>query len=181
MLNYPRHFGLLACMVAVLAVTHRWAPDLGAMAWCGIYGALHSSALIVTLRAAAPPPRRGGFVVVAAAMSMSVVAASRLAGQAGVGWSGLAKAAALLAFASGTGAAAYSLLIRGWFGVPLAAAKIVSITLGCIVAALAVLASRLYLHGGTLWFAAAWWFAFSAGLWYFEPAAQARKTRAPGG
>jgi hypothetical protein len=59
----------------------------------------------------------------------------------------------------------YGLWIRLCFGFALAPAALGALTLGCIAATLAVFWSRLYLHGGAVWFAVAWWCAFSGGLW----------------
>jgi hypothetical protein len=80
----------------------------------------------------------------------------------------MAEPALLLALSSAFGAASYALLVQRYFGANLSLRALASITLGCVLATLAVLWSGIYLRGGGLWFAAFWWFAFSAGLWYHD-------------
>jgi hypothetical protein len=167
-LHYTAHFILLACVVTLLAATHRWSTTLGAVASFGVYGALHSSMVAVTLRAVQPLWRKLLFVAIGSSLSMLSVAlsfyASRLIGRL----PGMAGSALLLASSSGLGAASYAFLVQRYFAADLAPRALVSITLGCVLATLAVLASGIYMQGGGLWFAAFWWFAFSAGLWYHD-------------
>jgi hypothetical protein len=80
----------------------------------------------------------------------------------------MAGPALLLTLSSGLGAASYAFLVQRYFGADLSRYALVSIALGCVLATLAVLLSGVYLQGGGLWFAAFWWFAFSAGLWYHD-------------
>lgn len=169
MLNYARHFALLACATVLLAATQLMGGVQGGIASFGVYGAFHAGAVAATLRRFAPGWRKVAFVAVAAALSMASVTLCLHASRWVVPMPGMAKPALLLAAAGGLGAASYALLIRYCFGVDFGARSIVSITLVCVVATLAVLATRLYLHGGVLWFAVAWWFAFSLGLQYHDP------------
>jgi hypothetical protein len=167
-LYYARHFGLLACLAAVLAATRRWSPAIGVVASFGIYGALHASMLAVTLRARQPAGRRLRFVVIATSLSMLNVAlclvASHFIGES----MGMAQPALLLCSSSGLGAAAYASLIRRFFGARLTLPAIATVVLGCIVATLSVLASGSYLAGGGLWVAISWWFGVSLGLWVHD-------------
>jgi len=173
-LFYARHFCLLVCLAAVLAATRGWSPAIGVVATFGIYGALHASALAVTLRARPPAGRWMRFVVIAASLSMLSVAlglcASRLIG----GSVGMTQTALLLSLSSGIGAAAYASLIRRLFGAHLTLSAIVTVVLGCIVATLAVLVSGIYLKGGGLWVAISWWFALSLGLWVHDGRSERR-------
>ncbi|MDP8983876.1 MAG: hypothetical protein M3N97_02340 [Pseudomonadota bacterium] len=166
-LLYARHFILLACVVAVLAATNR-SRTLGAIASFGIYGALHSSMVAVTLSAPQPLWRKLLFVAIGSCLSMLSVAvsfyASRLIGRP----AGMAGSALLLAVSSGLGAASYTVLVQRYFAARLARRALLRITLGCVAATLAVLASGIYMRGGGLWFAAPWWLSFSAGLWYHD-------------
>jgi hypothetical protein len=164
-LNYARHFCLLACLAAVLAATRRWSPAIGVVATFGIYGALHASTLAVTLRARPPAGRSLRFVVIAASLSMLSVAVGVCASHFIGGSMGMAQIALLLCSSSGLGAAAYASLIRRFFGAHLTLAAIVTVVLGCIAATLAVLVSGIYLKAGGLWVAVSWWFAMSLGLW----------------
>ena len=168
-LNYPRHFGLLACLTALLAVTQRASLVHGVIASFGVYGALHACTVVATLRTFETWRRKVAFVAGASALSMAGVTLCLRASRLGAPIPGIGKPALLLAAASSFGAATYAVLIRYCFGVDLKPWDIVSITLACVMASLAVLASRLYLEGGGLWFAGAWWFAFSSGLMYYDP------------
>jgi hypothetical protein len=167
-LNYTRHFGLLACVATLLAATRRWNPAIGVVPAFGIYGALHATTLAVTLRARPPAGRRLLFVAIASSLSMLSVAlgmcASRLIG----GSTGMAQSALLLSMSSGIGAATYAILIRRFFAAYLAPSAIAAIVLGCIVATLVVLVSGIYLKGAGLWVAVSWWFAISLGLWVHD-------------
>jgi hypothetical protein len=169
LLHYARHFGLLACVTALLAATHPMNPVQGVVASFGLYGALHACILAATLRRFESWRRKFAFVAGASALSMVGVALCLHASRWGAPMPGMVKPALLLAAASAFGAASYALLIRYCFGAGLGPKAIGSITLACVVATLGVLASRLYLVGGTLWFAGAWWFAFSGALRYQDP------------
>jgi hypothetical protein len=178
-LYYTRHFGLLACLAAVLAATRPWSPAIGIVATLGIYGALHAVSLAVTLRARQPAGRRLRFVVIGASLSMLSVALGMCASRFIGGSMGMAQTALLLSLSSGSGAAAYASLIRRFFGAHLTLSAIVSIVLGCIVATLAVLVSGIYLKGGGSWVAVSWWFAMSLGLWFYDGRSAPACPRAP--
>jgi hypothetical protein len=167
LLHYRRHFVLLACTVGVLVLLAAggWSGALGVIASFGLYGALHSAAVAMTVRAAQPPWRKLAFVAGGASLSMSTVALALVASRFIGSLLGAAKPAVLLALSSGGGAAAYAMLARLCFAADITPPAMGRLAAGCAVAALAVLASGLYLHGGLPWFAAIWWLAFSIGLW----------------
>jgi hypothetical protein len=165
--RYDRQVGLLTCVAAVLAAIRPPGLASGVVGTFGIYGALHASAMVVTLRTKAPAGRRLLFVATAAGLSM-VSAALGLWANRVTGGSGVAQPAPLLCLTSGFGAATYVLLIRRFFGVALRPAAMGTIALGCVAATLAVVVSGLYLKGGGLWVAVSWWFALSLGLWLHD-------------
>jgi hypothetical protein len=167
-LYYARHFALLVCLAAVLAATHRWNPAIGVVATLGIYGALHASTLVVTLRARPRPGRRLRFIAIASSLSMLSAALGVCASHFVGGSMGIARTASLLSLSSGIGAATYAGLIRRFFAAHLTLSAIVTIVLGCVVATLAVLVSGIYLKGGALTVAVSWWFAMSLGLWVHD-------------
>lgn len=168
LLYYERHFILLTCITAALAASGGWMRALGVVAAFSIYGALHASAVIVTVRSVEPPWRSLGFIASGALLSMLNGSWSLLAYRLSGSLPGMAKPALLLAASSGVGAAAYATLIRRCLAADLGAGAASRIAAGCVAATLAVLGSGLYRQGGVLWFAAAWWFAFSVGLWYHD-------------
>ncbi len=178
LLNYKRHLLLLAGVASALAVTNGWTSVLGPIGAGGVYGALHAAAVVLTLRSAPPAWLKGVFVLVAAVQSMVVVSfalfLSRLSGL----WLGAQHPAVLLAISAGMGALAYVMFIRAAFELTLSPAAISSIALGCVALDLLVLSSRLYLHGGVTWFAIAWWFALSFGLWFQDARTRPRAKRA---
>jgi hypothetical protein len=167
-LHYARHFGLLVCLAAVLAGTRRWMPAIGVVATLGIYGALHASTLVVTLRARPRAGRGLRFIAIASSLSMLSAALGVGASHFVGGSMGMARTASLLSLSSGIGAAAYAGLIRRFFAASLTLSAILTIVLGCIVATLAVLVSGVYLKGGGLWVAVSWWLAMSLGLWVHD-------------
>ncbi|MGA2188150.1 MAG: hypothetical protein ABSH33_06435 [Steroidobacteraceae bacterium] len=163
-LYYRRHFMLLACVSAALAASGRWTPAFGAVTACGLYGALHASAVVITLRAPTPVRRKLLFVAGGALLSMLSVTVSLYASRLDATLPGMAKPALLLTLSSGGGGAGYGILIGRLLGADLKPPALWSISLGCVAATLAVLASGIYLRYGGWWFAVAWWFAFSIGL-----------------
>jgi len=175
-LHYARHFGLLACMTAVLSATGRWIPVPGVVATFGIYGALHASLLAFTLRGRQPTGRRLRFVAVAAALSMLSVSLGLGAGHIIGGSMGMTRPALLLSLSSGVGAATYASLVRRFFGAHLTWPAIVTIMLGCVLATLAVLASGFHLKGAGLPVAVSWWFAWSLGLWFHDGRSARKRT-----
>ena len=67
-----------------------------------------------------------------------------------------------------TGAIAYGSLTRlFWLG-KFPAKRVLAIALICVLASWLAFFVRGYLDLGGWWLAAAWWFAFSAGLWFFD-------------
>lgn len=165
-LDFARHFSLLVCIVAVLAITSSWRPAWGAVAWFGIYSALHSAAVALTWRRQEPWWRWPLFVGIAVSLSMMSAALSLYATRHSAGLAVMGPALPL-ALASGVGAVGYAVLFR-WLGARLRLGSYLLLPVACILATLAVLASGAYRHGGSLWFAAAWWLAFSAVLWFSD-------------
>jgi hypothetical protein len=163
--HYDRQVGLLTCVAAVLATVHPSGLASGVVAAFGIYGVLHASVLVVTLRAGAPARRRLWFVAISAALSMLSAALGLWANRLARG-SGVTQLAPLLCLSSGFGAATYAILIRRFFAAPLTPAAVGRVVVGCIAATLAVFGSGLYLKNGGLWVAVSWWFALSLGLWF---------------
>jgi len=165
-LDFPRHFSLLGCMVVVLAITSPWRPAFGAVAWFGVYGALHSAAVALTWRRQEPWWRWPLFVGMAVSLSMMSGALGLSATRHSIGLAGMGPALPL-ALASGVGALGYALLFR-WLGARWRSSAYVWLPFACILATSAVLALGVYRYGGSLWFAAAWWLTFSVVLWFSD-------------
>ena len=165
-LDFAQHFGLLGCIVAVLGLTSVWRPAFGAIAWFGVYGALHSVAVVLTWRGHEPWWRLPSFVGIAVSLSM-VSAALSLYATGHSAWLSALGPALPLALSSGVGAAGYAVLFR-WLGTRLPRGAYVLLPAACILATWVVLATGAYRYGGGLWFASAWWVAFSAVLWFLD-------------
>jgi hypothetical protein len=167
--HYARHFTLLACIAALLIVTSRWRASPGAAYSFAIYGALHASVLAASLRDRQPLVRQILFVAIAALVCMLT---ARL-GLFGMRFAGklpsFAGPVLLLAAVSGVGALGYGLLIR-LFWIRDLSLHVFGITaIFCILAECAALiVGNHYQVLGGLWLAIPWWFAFSAGLCYYE-------------
>ncbi len=167
-LDYFRHFALLACIAAgILAV--RWRLALDAATWFALYGALHAGALVASVRVRQPWWRWSLFMVLATGLALSV-ARLGLYGMRYIGNpAGVAGAAVLLGIASLLGALAYGILIRRFRFVEFTLGALAATSSACALTTLAVL--RTVGHApvtGALWVTIAWWFTFSAGLWYHE-------------
>lgn len=165
-LYFSRHFGLLACILAVLAATAPWRPAFSAVTWFGFYGALHAAAVVLTWRGRGPTWRRLGFVVTAILLSMLSSAVSLYLTRHSARLAAMGPALPL-ALSSGLGAATYVVCFR-WLGAVLPRVAYVLLPALCMVATEAMLAGGMYGYGGGLVFAAAWWMAFSLGLWFLQ-------------
>ena len=168
-LSYTRHFILLACFSALLAATTGLQASTGPAVSFAAYGALHASALLLSLRARRAPWRLVSFIAVAAMLSVITVRLGITGMHVFGAAPGTARFYAVSGFCAITGATMYGFLIRLEGVLELSVREIVLISIGCMlstfVAMVMVLHSR-YL--GRWWLAVLWWYAFSAGLWYFD-------------
>ncbi len=169
-INYRRHFVLLACAVVVIAIMARL--DLFGTAAllpnAAIFGALHAAALTGALNAKAPLARKSGFILAASALDVAAL-------YAGIFGLALLSAAALplrarayIAFGvcAMLGAILYGFLIRFFWMPEMTPRPIVRIAIGCLLMTMIALLIENSSGLGSLWvLAAAWWCAFSAGLW----------------
>jgi hypothetical protein len=166
---YPRHFLLLICLGVLLAVMPRphLSSDLNAS--FALYGALHASALMLTLRARQPIWRKCLFVAVAAALSVIALRVGILGRHLSATFTGNAGLYAALGFSAVTGALIYGILIR-LFGISvITVGSLAAISLGCMLAAFVALFTGSHFHFfGPWWLAVLWWLAFSGGLRYFD-------------
>lgn len=166
---YARHFALLAVATLLIFLLGHW--DLlsdSLISSFAINGALHAIALAVTLRAPQIVWRKLVFISLASALSIFTLY---------VGIAGLVIFAALpgnerlyavLGLCSISGAITYASLTRlFWLG-KFSSRLILAMAVLCLLAAWLALFARFYLELGGWWLAAAWWFAFSGGLWLFD-------------
>ena len=168
-LYYGRHFSLLIGMAGSIAIASLQPIMPGPVAAFALYGALHASALVLTLRRAPPLRRRLLFIAAACLLSLSIayvgLHAARIAGLAHAHFG----PRAILAACSIAGALGYGFLIRALRMLELGVSALALIGLACALATgAAFYAGTRY---GVPWgvsLAVAWWCAFSGGLWFLD-------------
>jgi hypothetical protein len=166
---YSRHFALLAgfsVLICVMSSLHLSGTIFRSIA---VYGALHASALVCSLRSRTSIRRKCSFIAVAALLSILAgrvgISAGQLAGtgpaSVNVYW--------LLAFSAAAGAVPYGVSVRivGFYALSVPA--LAAIAVACVMATCIAGFTVRHIHFlGVWWLAVAWWHAFSAGLWYFD-------------
>lgn len=174
--HYPRHFGTLAAAAAVLLVSSRWELFSAALLpTFVISGALHALAVVVALRAPFRLLRKCTFVAFAAGLSALTLYIGILSLALFAILPASARLYLTLGICSVSGAITYGCLIRFYWIAKFSSRFIVAIAAGCALGTLvAFFARQFFPFLGGWWLAAAWWFAFSGGLWYFDTRAQDR-------
>ncbi|HWW28806.1 MAG TPA: hypothetical protein VNY80_02240 [Steroidobacteraceae bacterium] len=168
--HYARHFAVLAAAAIVLFLPGRW--DFFGEAFLptfAISGALHALALVFALRATHALLRKCAFVLAAAALSVLTLYIGILSLELFAGLPAGVRLYLALGLCSASGAITYGSLIRLFWLPEFSSRSILAIASGCVLGTLVAFLARGYfpfLAGW--WLAAAWWFAFSAGLWYFD-------------
>lgn len=174
-LHYPRHFAVLAAAAVVFFLPSRWGFfNAALLPTFAISGALHALAVVVALRAPFTLLRKSAFVILAAVLSGLTLYVGILS----LALLGVLPANArlymTLGVCSAAGAMTYGSLMRLYWLPKLSSRFILAIAACCTLATLlAFLARHFFPFLAGWWLAAAWWFAFSGGLWHFD-------TRAPG-
>lgn len=167
---YARHFGALAAATVILFLLGKWSLLKDSLIVTFAFsGALHASALVFTLRVPESLTRKSAFVAIAAALSVltlyvgiiSLVLLSVLPGAE--------RLYVVLGVCSLSGAITYGSAVRLFWMRNLSSRLILAMSVLCLPATSLAFFARTYteLLGGW-WLAAAWWFAFSGGLWYFD-------------
>jgi hypothetical protein len=168
--HYGRHFKMLAAGAVVLFAASRWDPfNDPLLTTFALSGAIHATGLVLALRAPQTPLRKSLFVAIAAASSVLTLY---------IGIAGLVLFAVLpgnvrlymvLGLCAVSGAITYGLLIRLFWMRTFSTRFILAIAVVCVLASFIAFFVRgflPFLEGW--WLAAAWWFAFSGGLWHFD-------------
>jgi hypothetical protein len=177
---YSRHFLLLGCFSILSALITRLPLAIDLSVSFAVYGALHASALVLTLRAPQPIRRKCLFVLIAAGLCVITFRAGILGRQLFATLTGNLGLYTALGLATITGALMYGVLIRLCGIFPFTLASLSAISLGCMSATFLALFTAGPLHfPGPWWLAVLWWHAFSGGLWYFERHGRAARERHP--
>ena len=168
-LNYVRHFTLLLVMAVFLVLSSPWRAAPGPAAAFALYGALHASAVAVSLRARPPLGRQMLLIGMAALLSFATAILSLRAVPLVAALHGLAGPLAVVCAASFLGALAYGMLIRSLWVQELSIGALASTAAACVGAACAGFFAGIHLQRlGSLWLAIPWWLAFSGSLWYHD-------------
>jgi hypothetical protein len=168
--HYTRHFAVLGVATLLAFLLAHWdlLNDSLIMSFA-INGALHAIALALTLRVPRAPQRKLAFIMLASALSVLTMY---------IGITGLVIFAvlpgnerlyAVLGLCAVSGAITYGSIIRlFWLG-KFPSKLILGMAIVCLLATWLAFFIRLHADFlGGWWLAAAWWFAFSGGLWFFD-------------
>jgi hypothetical protein len=160
---------LAAATVILFLLGHSSLFNDSLIANFAVNGAMHAFALALTLCAPQNPWRKLAFIAIAAALSVLTLYVGIISLVLFAALPGSERLYAVLGVCSLWGAIGYGSLIRLFWMRGFSSRLILA------MAALCVLATSLafFLKGyvatlGSGWLAAAWWFAFSGSLWYFD-------------
>jgi hypothetical protein len=168
-LFYGRHFVLLTCLSVLLAVMTRQHFLIDLSGSFALYGALHASALVLTLRARQPIWRMCLFIALAAGLCFVTLRAGMFEGRLVGALPGNAGLYAVLGFSALTGAVTYGIAIH-LFGIyKMSLRSLAVISASCLLATYVAFFTLTNIHAlGRWWLPVLWWFAFSGGLWYCD-------------
>jgi hypothetical protein len=167
--NYARQFLLLTCFGLGIGAMARMQLEGNPSISFATYGALHGSALILSLRNPLATWRKLAFLPIAAALSASTLHIGMFVVQSFGTLPVRAVLYAVLGFSAATGAATYGIALRlmGIHRMSLAAlAMTCAYCFAAVDAALFFLAYAPYL--GRWCLAISWWYAFSGGMRQFD-------------
>jgi hypothetical protein len=135
-----------------------------------INGALHACSIIGSLRtSSASVARKAGFIAIAVALSILTLYVGVISLVLFAVLPGNERLYVVLGVCSLSGAITYGSLIRMFWIRTLSSKLILAMAVLCLLAtSLAFFARAYWQFLGAWWLAAVWWFAFSAGLWYFD-------------
>jgi hypothetical protein len=168
--DYPRHFSLLAAATVILFLLGHWSLlNDSLIVSFAINGALHAAALALALRASQPLLRKTAFVAIAATLSVLTLYVGIIGLVLFAVLPGNERLYVVLAVCSLSGAITYASLIRLFWMRKFSSRLILAMAMVCLLATSLAFFARTYADFlGGWWLAAAWWFAFSGGLWYVD-------------
>jgi hypothetical protein len=179
-LNYARHFGVLGAATAILFLLGHWSllKD-GLIATFALNGALHAFAVVLTLRAPQSLPRKSAFIAIAVVLSVLTLYVGIIGLVLFAVLPGTERLYVVLGVCSMSGAITYGSAVRLFWMRRLSSRFILGMSVLCVLAASLAFFARSYTDFGGWWLAAAWWFAFSGGLWYFDTRRDTPKLQKP--
>ena len=161
---------LAAATAIILLLGHLVFLSNSLLLTFAIDGAAHAFAIVVSLREpTASLARKAAFLAIAAALSILTLYVGIIGMALFATLPANARLYVVLGLCALSGAITYGSLIRMFWIRALFARSILAIAVLCLLATgLAFLARAYSEFLGAWWLAAAWWFAFSAGLWYLD-------------
>jgi hypothetical protein len=168
--HYSRHFGVLAAATVILYLLGHWSLlNDSLIVTFAINGALHAAALVLALRSPQRLSRKSAFVAIAAALSVLTLYVGILGLVLFAVLPGNERLYVVLGVCSLSGAITYGSLIRMFWMRKLSSRFILAMSIVCLLATSLAFFARTHVDFlGAWWLAAAWWFAFSVGLWYVD-------------
>jgi hypothetical protein len=173
--RYRDHFILLTCAVAGLAALNQFNLYGDAFFAFAINGALHATALTLSLRAPDSMVRRCLFVAIAAVLSVLTLYVGILSLVLLAMLPDNARLPAVLLICSVSGGITYGSLVRIFWIRTLTSRAILAIAMVCALATLPAYLAKIYFGiEGLWWLVAVWWLSFSCSLWLFDLKTSAR-------
>ena len=134
-----------------------------------LYGALHASALVLTLRARQPIWHKCLFVAIAAGLSVISLRVGLVGRHLSETLPGNAGLYTALGFSAVTGALTYGILVRLFWISAMTPGSLAAISFSCLLATFLALFTGSHFHVlGPWWLAVLWWHAFSGALCYCD-------------
>jgi hypothetical protein len=167
---YARHFSVLAAATVILFVLGHWSLlNDSLIAAFAINGALHASALALALRTPESLARKSAFIAIAAILSVLTLYVGIIGLVLFAVLPGNERLYVVLGVCSLSGAITYGSLIRLFWMRDLSSRLILAMSALCVLTTSLAFFARTYSESlGSWWLTAAWWFALSGGLWYFD-------------
>jgi hypothetical protein len=167
---YARHFSVLAAATVILFLLGHWSLlNDSLIAAFAINGALHASALALALRAPESLARKSAFIAIAAILSVLTLYVGIIGLVLFAVLPGNERLYVVLGVCSLSGAITYGSLIRLFWMRNLSSRLILAMSALCVLTTSLAFFARTYSESlGSWWLTAAWWFALSGGLWYFD-------------
>jgi hypothetical protein len=169
-LNYSRHFSVLAAAAVILFLLGHWSLlNDSLVVTFALNGALHAAALVLALRAPQSLARKSTFVAIAAVLSILTLYVGIIGLVLFAVLPGNERLYVVLGVCSLSGAITYASLIRLFWLRNFSSRLILAMSIVCVLATSLAYLARTYVDSlGAWWLAAAWWFAFSGGLWVID-------------
>jgi hypothetical protein len=177
---YARHFGALAAATVMALLLGHWSLFTDSLiATFAVNGALHSSALALALRTPYSLARKAAFVAIAAALSVVTLYVGIIGLVLMAMLPGNERLYVVLGVCSLSGAITYGSLIRFFWMRSFSSRVVLAMSVFCMLATSIAFFARTYSEFfGGWWLTAAWWFALSGALWYFDTHREALKLKA---